>query len=382
VTPESLSELVDRSYTRRRSLPSQARVAITVAMSRLAGPEARIIGDELEELGGEVGESAANREAQVRLALFGVERGELEANEALRWARFAVEADPQNSRLRVLLADALEAAGDELAALGLLTRFIEDPRYESDFGLHFRVGVLSYNLKQFEKAAAAYQRAAEIRPTARTHLYLADALRALDSREAARYHYREALRRDQMLVDALRGYWALGSEGELRESWFDAISRRLLEAPVKPLPLNRWLRPVLWRVLKWRLWSHPEDARLHFMLGYCALLRRDYEFAHERLTFAYLLPHARDYEALVLAALSLGLGGHPDDADSMLEEALSAGVSGKRDVYGRELRSEDMFSRLMSPFFWEPMLQWEPGAEQATKVVLTRVFPLDPDGSW
>lgn len=219
--------------------------------------------------------------------------------ELLRFAKplRAVSAgDLEAAHLRGL---ALMAAGKPEAALQALGPVAVADEYADDFDLQLSVGILAYNAERYEQARDAYSKAIELEETARGHLYLADSFLHLGELDVARNHYRKALFLQPDLVDAHRGYW-WQLPNEEPDLVFDKLYKLIARLPpVRPGGhARRWRRRLYGPLLRWHYRRHPEDSRIHYMLGAHALLDGDLQTADERLQFAYDLLDGADLETL------------------------------------------------------------------------------------
>lgn len=111
------------------------------------------------------------------------------------------------------------------------------------------------------------------------------------------------------------------------------------------------------------------------MLGYCALLRQDFDFAIERLIYAYELFEGADLEALAVAATAMGLKGDIEACERALvtlrDAPLRPGIAslmGAEDSLGKRLVAA------VSPFVWEPHLDDLPTA-RALQEAFGKFFP-------
>jgi tetratricopeptide (TPR) repeat protein len=297
----------------------------------------------------------------------GAERGGLDKRRWLEIAERGVAADASDPMAHYNLGEALAANGRPSDAIAEFDQAATHSDYRDRHYLYFRRGILHYNLEHFEEAQGDYARALELRPSTEAHLYLADAFRALEHRADARVHYREALRRDRTLVDALRGYLAVGSPEEERQyRVFEYVVGRIDRMR---LPLSRWLRPIAWRMLLFHYRRHPEDSRLHYMIGFCALLRRGYAFAEERLTFAWQLLPA-DLDARALAAVAIGMQGRLDEAQAELETVRDAPAytAGQEHQPGLDALMHRL-TATTTPFIREPRLYANPNAGALDQVI-------------
>jgi tetratricopeptide (TPR) repeat protein len=316
-----------------------------------------------------------------RLALLAADRGLIDSDWPLRVAREAIGTDPENPIARYQLAAALDVVGRKAEALEELLIAAADPVFGQTYEVLLALGSAYYNQGDYKAAADSYRRALSRGGTALGHLYLADTLGQVGRDVEAREHYRHALLLDPTSIDALGGYWFYVDREEVpapRSQLFELIARAFSEAPTRPLNLNRWLRPLLWRLLLFRYRRHPEDARLHYMLGFTALLRGDVDLASERLAFIYEFTRPADVQALAILAVAQALQGRLDDADRSLTTlrdtrpipGLEApGIDWER--FGLQQGRRQM---VLSPFFWEPRLAGFEGARELFALI-DRVFP-------
>lgn len=302
----------------------------------------------------------------VVLAYLGGLEGTVSVEERLRFAQRAVNADPDDPTARYNLAESYMAAEQPDEALPHYEALAQDPVYAGLYYVHLGRGMLRYNRGEYAEALEAYLQAVTLRPTAQGHLFLADAHRQAGGEDEARRHYLLALRTEPTLVEAHRGYWHVLPDGhvpEMDSSLFDRVYALIARLP-------RWLSSRFrqrlfgwWLRLHYR--RHPEDTRIHFMLGAHSLLARDFETAEERLQFAVEVFDGVDYEARSRLAIVYGLQGRLDEARAELElvrdqpssKAPEATASPTRE----ELR-ERAFNYLM-PFIDDPSLaEGEAGA--------------------
>jgi tetratricopeptide (TPR) repeat protein len=267
-------------------------------------------------------------------------------------------------------------AGEVDKGLAEFEALTEDEEYRQRPYLFMGIGVIHYNhTRDFSQARDAYQRAAELKPSPQAFLYLADAQRSLGEDGSARENYRKALMLDPTLVDAHRGYTGVAGGAGVAPPLFNRVVSAMAEARTSPLPLNRILRPLLWRLLLWHYKRHPEDSRLHYMLGYCALLREEFDFAIERLIYAFKLFEGADLEALAVAATAMGLKGDTDACRDALKTLRTSPIRpGMAALTGADDSIAQRLSTVFSPFNWEPRLlelQTTGSLEQA----LNGVFP-------
>ncbi len=239
----------------------------------------------------------------VALSLAGWDAKRLPIRDVKRVSRELAQVAPDDTDALYLLGQAEDAANRAGRALNHFERILDAPEYRDDYELQMQTGVLAYNSGRTELAERAYRRAVELHPTARSHLYLADALSRRGQREQARVHYREALLLQPDLVDAHRGFWWNfdGPGDPSGGPWFDRLYQ--LSARLPGFGARRWRRRLYRPLLRWHYRRHPEDSRIHFMLGAHALLLGDLDTAEQRLTFAYELLDGNDLEALARLAV-------------------------------------------------------------------------------
>lgn len=298
---------------------------------------------------GDDGNHPELRKAAAWISMVGLHNGEIKPPLAVRECRRAVEVAPSDEAQGIWLADALIEAKKPNEALAELDR-LKEQNYllEHDPNVMLRTGVIQYNQGNFAEAKNAYEDLVATDPTTRAHLYLGDALLNLDQIRAARYHYRQALLLQPDLVDAHRGYWwKVPPDEQQKEGLFDAlflfVSKTLRRLPRKPRI------KVIYRLLLWHYKRHPEDSRIHFMLGAHALLLKDLQTAEERLLFANELVGGADTEATARLVLVRILQGRMGDAEKELR-ALKAVQHGKPPTRD-ELR--DRVLNLYLPIFEE-----------------------------
>jgi tetratricopeptide (TPR) repeat protein len=290
--------------------------------------------------------------------------GQLENDRYLAYAQRAVRSDPDHAQSRYNLGEAYMSNGEVEQGLAEFEALVDDPEYSQRPYLHMGIGVIHYNhTHDYEKARDAYRRAADLRPSPQAFLYLADAYRVLEEFGPAREYYREALLLEPTLVDAHRGYWALGESNSVAPPGFNRVVSYMAEARTSPIQLNRRLRPILWRLLLWHYRRHPEDSRLHYMPGYCALLRGDFAFAIERLIYEYELVGPADLESLAAAAVARVLSGDLAQAKRDLITLHDAPLrSGIEELVGAVDNLGQRLVTTISPFIWEPRLSTLPNA--------------------
>ena len=298
-------ECIDAAEAFRGHLPGPAEIHLVLARTFL---------DYRQDLRGALKLLAAadrnERNLEVRwaaawLALAGMDRKVVTPVLAVREIRRAIELEPENELMHLWLADALIENKKPDEALGELN-WLKEHNYllEHDGEIAFRAGVIEYNRGNYEEAMDHYLDASIFNPTARTFLYLADAYLRLGQISAAKWNYREALRLQPDLVDALRGYWwGVDPDEAFRPGSFDRLFGIINR--VSGVPKKLRIR-MLYRLSLNHYRRHPEDSRIHFMLGAQALLLGDLETAEARLLFANEIVGGLDTEAiarLVLVAI-------------------------------------------------------------------------------
>lgn len=303
------------------------------------------------------------RRAAAWISMVGLQTDQVKPLKAVTECRRAVESDPQNETLRVWLADALTEQRKPDAALEELRKLKEmNFLLEHDWQIILREGAIEYNRGNYEAARDHYEDLVAIHPSTRAHLYFADALVNLDEVSRARYHYREALLLQPDLVDAHRGYWWKVPEGhEPKELLFDRLYRVINS---RPFP-KRFRFKAFNRLLLWHYRRHPEDSRIHFMLGAHALLLRDLDTAEERLLFANELVGGADTEAMNRLAIVALMKGDDIQAREWLERSKAAPTLRKSGLATRE----ELRGRAVNVYL--PLLD-EPGLltlEQQLKLV-------------
>jgi tetratricopeptide (TPR) repeat protein len=318
---EGVEECLRAAEQYRTSLSPRTRAS--VELTRNATDEEFEVTEgalrELEEVGLRDADHPDLWNFLVLLAYFGGLEGSVSLDDRLRYAVKAVEAAPENPTARYNLAETYMAAQRPDEALAQFEIVAQDPAYSTHYYVHLSRGILLYNKGDFEAARDAYQLAVRQHPTAESHLFLGDAYRQAGEQDAAREQYRLALHAEPTLVDAHRGYWHVLRPGQAAESTsplFDAVYMVIARLP-------RWRRRWQHRAFGWWLRRHyrrhPEDTRIHFMLGAHALLQGDLETAEERLRFAVDVFDGVDYEALSRLAIVHGLQGCFDEARAELE---------------------------------------------------------------
>jgi len=249
--------------------------------------------------------------AATALSFYGMIEGSVPREKHLAFAREAVRANGDEPLARYNLAEALmgfdqlEEAREEFEQAGA------HPDYADRYYVHFGIGVSSYNLGDFDRARTAYERLVELRPSGTAHLFLADAHRQLGNYTQARAEYRAALLVEPTLVEAHRGYWGeelLGAPDPARSRLFDPTMMLLIKLGGKSDRRRRLLRPLIYRLALRHARRHPEDSRIHYMLGAFALTLGNFALAEERLSFALGLIEG-DLEALGRRAAARGLQG-------------------------------------------------------------------------
>jgi tetratricopeptide (TPR) repeat protein/predicted membrane protein len=311
------------------------------------------------------------------LAFLGHVAGIVPPAERLVYAQAATESEPANPIARYNLGEALMALGRAEDALRAFDAIADHPDYRNREYLHLGRGVVAWNLGRYEAARKAYGRAVRLRDTARGNLYLADAHRAVGEVDAARKHYLRALRLQPTLVDAHRGFWFI--EGK-KDAWrppspvFDRLYLRVARLPRLKLLRHR----LILVLLRWHHRRHPEDSRIHFMLGAHAVLGGDLATAEERLAFALELVDGEDPEALGRLALARGMAGKLEEAAADLERlwtqpTADEGLTPTADV--RTLRAADF----LAPFVDELELLNDERVRPVLNEFLDRFGPVVGD---
>lgn len=296
--------------------------------------------------------------------------GEISSADHLANAKRAVQADPSHATANYNLGEAYLSDGDPDNGLKQFEKVALAPDYSGRYDLFLGIGSIHYNhTKDLQAAREAYLQSLKLRTTAEGHLFLADTYWQLDERKAAQRHYRQALRLDRTLVDAYRGYWAVRDQPQPGASRWDRLIIRLTPDNLR---VRRFLRPLRWALLRWRYARHPEDERLHYMLGANALVQEDFELAEERLRFTDELFEGRDLEAKARLAVAVGLQGRLDEAKKLLGEVRSG-----RLIPGAHTApdgsSAGRLMMVMAPFVEEPALGFPPHGE-ALGAVIQEVF--------
>ena len=181
-------------------------------------------------------------------------------------------------------------------------------------------------------------------------------------------NYRRALRLQPTLVDAHRGYWYIDEPPAKPSWWFDRAYLSL----ARLLP-RRARHRVLYGLVKLHYRRHPEDSRVHFMLGAHALALGRLDEAEERLQFAYDLLDGVDTEALARLIIVWALQGRLDDArDGLVRLRDVPSPETGETAGGQELAARAV--DLISPFVDQPGLTVLDGAEDL-RVEVLQVFP-------
>jgi tetratricopeptide (TPR) repeat protein len=299
--------------------------------------------------------------------------GEISAADHVKTAMRAVESDPTNAMAHYNLGEAYMSNAEVDAGLTEFESLVDDPEYSTRPYLHMGIGVIHYNhTKQFADARDAYQRAVNLQSSPQAHLYLADSHRVLKEYKPALEHYRQALLLDRELIDAHRGYWGTMRESEQtqEEGLWDSLVR--MTAPSN-LRVRRLLRPLNRKLLLWRLGHHPEDSRIHYMLGAQSLLIQDYANAERRLIYANDLSDGHDLEAQARLAVVRGLQGRISEAESLLEGIRSAQPPPASDGGLDFSTKAGKIMSILLPFLDEPRLSFLPHAEDLREA-MERVF--------
>lgn len=315
------------------------------------------------------------RRAAAWLALSGMNQKVVTPVLAVREIRRAIDLDPDSELLHFWLSDALienKKSGEALEQLNWLKD--HNSLLEFDAEIAFRAGVIEFNRGNYEEAMDLYLDSSIFNPTPRAFLYLADAYLRLGQIGAAKYNYREALLLQPDLVEAHRGYWWFADpDEEARPSRFDRAFGILNRIPGIPKKLRIRL---LYRLCLHHYRRHPEDSRIHFMLGAHALLLGDLETAEERLLFANELIGGIDTEAiarLVLVAMK-------KDEDAVARKRLE---ELKAVQHGHPPNAEELAARAVNLYLpvmeGVELLTLSQGARLATMV--EQLFPAPPEGA-
>ena len=132
-----------------------------------------------------------------------------------------------------------------------------------------------------------------------------------------------------------------------------------------------------YRLLRRHYRRHPEDARVHFMLGTHAVLLLRLDEAEERLQFAYDVMWGADLQALARLSLVWALKGEPEKAREGVVRIRGAPSI----ATGRPPTEQELVERafdLLSPFMELPQVTIEPGAEDFHRASV-EVFPEASD---
>lgn len=314
------------------------------------------------------------RRAAAWISMVGLQTDQVTPLKAINECRRAVEANPQDEALRVWLADSLAEHRKPEEALNELRKLKEmNFLLEHDWQIILREGAIEYNRGNYEAARDHYENLVAVHPSTRAHLYYADALVNLDEVDLARSHYREALRLQPDLVDAHRGYWWKVPAEEEPKMLFDRLYRTLNR--IRPLP-KRFRLKVFYRLLLWQFGRHPEDSRVHFMLGAHALLLQDLETAEERLLFALELVGGADTEAMNRLAIIALMQGESGEAKKWLDRSRAvptlrqSGLSVREELKGRAIN-------VYLPLLDEPKLL-SVEQEQKLTTMMDAVYPGMP----
>jgi tetratricopeptide (TPR) repeat protein len=366
----------------REKLSARTRAALEITRAVVEVEHFATVADLLDSL-----EEAGLRDAGhvdlwnflTSLAYVALVNDEISPDRRAAFAQHAVDADPSNGTARYNLGEVFMASDQHGRALTQFAAAVDDPEYADRHYAHLARGIAAYNAGQNETARDSYARAVELRPSARGHLYLGDAHRRIGDEDQARANYLRALKLQPALADALRGYWctedpAVGPPPP--PPWMDAV---FLTITRLPLVVPRTKIALRYRLLRRHYRRHPEDARIHFMLGTHAALLLRLDEAEERLQFAYDVMWGADLPALARLSLVWALKGEPEKAREgvvRIREAPNIVTSGPPTEQELVERAFD----LLSPLFELPELTVEPGAEEFHETVVD-VFPeaSDPD---
>jgi tetratricopeptide (TPR) repeat protein len=365
-------ECIDAAEAFRRHLPGPGEIHLTLARTFL---------DYRQDLRGALKVLAAadrgERNLEVRraaawLALAGLNRKVVTPVLAVREIRRAIEFDPDDELMHLWLADALIENKKPDEALGELN-WLKEHNYllEHDGEIAFRAGIIEYNRGNYEEAMDHYLDASIFNPAARTFLYLADAHLRLGQVGAAKWNYREALRLQPDLADAHRGYWWGASPAEaFRPGGFDRLFEIIKRTPGIPKKLK--IR-MLYRLSRSHYRRHPEDSRIHFMLGAQSLLLGDLETAEERLLFANEIIGGLDTEAIARLVLVAMKKDEDAEARRRLEELKAVQLGGPP---GREELTARVVNLYLPVMEGVELLSYSQGARLATMV--EQIFPDSP----
>ncbi len=309
------------------------------------------------------------------LALAGMNRKVVTPVLAVREIRRAVDLDPDNELLHLWLSDALIENKKPAEALEQLN-WLKDHNFllEHDAEIAFRAGVIEFNRGNYEEAMDHYLDSSIFNPTPRTFLYLADAYLRLGQIGAAKYNYREALLLQPDLVEAHRGYWWFADpDDEVKPSRFDRAFDIVQRIPVIP---KRMKIRMIYRLCRHHYRQHPEDSRIHFMLGAHALLLGDLDTAEERLLFANELIGGIDTEAIARLVLVAMKKDEDAVARRRLEELKAVRL-------GHPPSDDELVARVVNLYLpimeGVEVLTFSQGARLATMV--EQLFPAPPKGA-
>jgi len=353
----------------RAQVSSRTRAELEVVRARTehfeSGPA---VLQALEEAGLRDADEVALWTFAVGLSFYGLLVGEVSIERHASFAERAVAADPSNPTARYNRGEAYMALRRPEEALAEFDLAAAHPEYRDRYYVHFARGMITYNLGRPAEARDAYRRAVGLCPSARGFLYLADAYRQMGEEGEARVNYRRALKLQPTLVDAHRGYWYIDEPPGKLSLWFDPMYLAL--ARLSP---RRARHRVLYRLITFHYRRHPEDSRVHFMLGAHALLLGRLDEAEERLQFAYDLLDGVDIEALARLIIVWALQGRLDDARDGLVRLRETPSPENGDAPTEEelrVRAGD----LLSPFIAQPGLTHLAGAEDL-RVEILETFP-------
>ena len=370
---ELAAELLRAAEDYRPQLSTRTRAALEIVRACTKNfPSGTALLDALEEAGLRDADHVELWNFLSAVSFLGLLAGDVPVERHAEFAERAVAADADNPTARYNFAEAYMALGRAEDALEAFTAVSEHPEYRDRHYVHWARGIIAYNLGRPVEARDAYARTVALYPSARGHLYLADAHRRVGEEAEARRNYRRALQLQPTLVDAHRGYWYVEDPDDEMPSvsswWLDAAY--LLIAHLSPRRVRHW---ALYRLVRLHYRLYPEDSRVHFMLGAHALLLQRFEEAEERLQFAYDLLDGIDIEALARLIIVWALQGRHDEARDGLATLRGAPSL----ETGAPPTDEDLAQRvgnLLSPFLDRPELTLLPGAEEL-RVDMVEAFP-------
>jgi hypothetical protein len=194
--------------------------------------------------------------------------------------------------------------------------------------------------------------------------------------DQAKWHYLRALKMQPTLVDAFRGYWYTQDPNVIPPHPVPWIDKALFAFTRLPLLSRKTKIALRHQLLRLHYRRHPEDGRIHFMLGAHAVLLQHLDEAEDRLHFAYELTEGGDFRALARLALVWALRGQVEkarDAVVQVREFPSFVSHGGP----TELELAAQFD-LLSPLIELPELMEVPGVERYETAV-GDAFPNSSD---